>query len=309
MAERDEVRWGVARRFEFLEWRVYWIGRINRKDIEDQFGVSTQQASVDINTYKEIAPDNIYYDSTEKAYIQLPSFEPKFLLESVSADHYLLQLSAILQGAIQPVDTWFTSPPPASVAPTVMRSVKPYILRTVLKAIERGQNIDISYQSLTNTRARRIAPHSIAFDGHRWHARAWCCEREEFRDFVLTRILSIETGPESKASPTDDVEWNTFFELKLVPHQKLGDAQRAAIAHDFNMIDGERSVRTRLALAFYLVARMNLDLDDEAVSPHRKQLQLTNLPELEKARDEAKAEARRLVALRRKSIAPAAGPS
>lgn len=297
MAERDELRWGPTRRFEFIEWRVYWTGRINRKDIEDQFGVSTPQASQDLKDYQEYAPENIAYDATEKAYVQLPQFKPQFLL--LSADRYLLQLSAILNGAIHPADTWFASPPPASVAPTVLRSVEPAILQTILRAIEERQEIDLVYQSLTNTRRRTIAPHAIAFDGHRWHTRAWSPENQEFRDFVLTRILSIDGCSDSDANPTDDVEWITFIDLKLVPHPKLDEAQRSVIAHDFGMTDGERTVQIRLALAYYFVSRMSLDLDDDAVSPARKQLQLVNLPELDRARTEAKAEARRRVELRR----------
>ena len=104
---------------------------------------------------------------------------------------------------------------------------------------------------------------------------------------------------DSDANPTDDMEWNTLFELKLIAHPKLDGAQRSAIEHDFRMKSGERSVRMRLALAFYFVSRMNLDLDDDAVPPERKQLQLVNLADLAPAREEAKAESRRQVALRR----------
>ena len=66
MTERD-VRWGLARRFEFMEWRAYWTGRVNRRDLEGQFGISTPQASADFREYMEAAPGNIEYDATEKA--------------------------------------------------------------------------------------------------------------------------------------------------------------------------------------------------------------------------------------------------
>jgi hypothetical protein len=88
MADHDEVRWGLAQRFEFIEWRVYWTGRVNRGDLVERFGVSTPQASVDLRAYQETAPNNIHYDSTEKAYVALPSFRALYL--DVSADRYLL---------------------------------------------------------------------------------------------------------------------------------------------------------------------------------------------------------------------------
>jgi len=201
-----------------------------------------------------------------------------------------MQLNAILNGAVAASDTWFGSPPPATVMQTVVRSVESNILRAVLRAIERRQELDIVYQSLTNTRARSIAPHSLAFDGHRWHARAWCVEHEDFRDFVLTRMLSADEGKPSKADPSNDMEWHTIVELKVAAHPGLTDAQKSAIERDFGMDSGLLIMKTRVALAFYLVKRLNLDLNDDQIPPERKQIFLTNLLELENAQRAAKAE-------------------
>ena len=48
-----QLNWGVERRYEFIEFRLFWQGRINRGDLMDAFGVSTQQASLDLNAYIE----------------------------------------------------------------------------------------------------------------------------------------------------------------------------------------------------------------------------------------------------------------
>jgi hypothetical protein len=297
MAERDDVRWGLAQRFEFIEWRVYWMGRVNRRDLEEKFGVSTPQASVDLRTYQEMAPRNIRYDLTDKAYVATPTFRQLYL--DLSADRYLLQLNAILNGAISPNDTWFSSPPPAAVTKNIARSVDPVTLQGVLRAIEHQEEINVLYQSLTNTRHRAIAPHSIAFDGHRWHARGWCPEREEFRDFVLTRMLVLDRGGTSNANASDDIEWLTLVELNIVAHPDLSAAQKSAIEHDFGMIDGVLRLKTRLALAFYLIARLNLDLTDENIRPERRQIFLTNAAELEATSRAAKAHSRARVASRK----------
>ena len=42
------MRWGVEKRLEFIEFRLYWEACINRADITDQFGVSVPQASKDL---------------------------------------------------------------------------------------------------------------------------------------------------------------------------------------------------------------------------------------------------------------------
>src|SRR5258708_38823803 len=112
MAEREDVRWGLAQRFEFIEWRVFWVGRVNRSDLEERFGVSTPQASVDLRSYQEAAPKNIEYDATEKAYVPLSTFRPQLL--RLTGDRYIRQLELILNLAIAPNGPWIGSLPSAT---------------------------------------------------------------------------------------------------------------------------------------------------------------------------------------------------
>ena len=294
MPDPDDVRWGLKRRFELIEWRAYWMGRVNRGDLEDAFGVSTPQASVDLRAYDAAAPGNLKYDSTEKAYVPTPAFVPKFL--RLSADRYLLQLDAILNGAIVPSDTWFRSPPPAAVMPEVARSVAPATLRAVLRAIRARDEVDVKYQSLTNTRERTIAPHALGFDGNRWHTRAWCPERHEFRDFVLSRIEAVGASRPSPVSPDMDVEWHSLVDLKIAAHPGLDAEQRATIERDFGMKDGLLILSTRVALSYYMERRWLLDLSDDEIPARRKQVTLTNATEVEEARKSAKEAAKARIA-------------
>jgi WYL domain len=294
MSNHDDVRWGLKSRFELIEWRAYWMGRVNRGDLEEAFGVSTPQASVDLRAYDAAAPGNITYDSTEKAYVPTPAFAPKFL--RLSADRYLLQLDAILNGAIVPSDTWFRSPPPAAVMPELTRSVDPATLQAVLRAITSREELDIQYQSLTNTRARPIGPHALGFDGNRWHTRAWCPTRRQFRDFVLSRIESVGASRPSAISPDMDIEWHRRVDMKIAGHPGLNDEQRGTIERDFGMKNGLLVVNVRVALSFYMERRWLLDISDEVISPQRKQITLTNAAEVEEARRAASEEAKALIA-------------
>jgi len=54
-----QLNWSVERRYEFIEFRLFWQGRINRGDLMDAFGVSTQQASLDLNAYIDQANRNL----------------------------------------------------------------------------------------------------------------------------------------------------------------------------------------------------------------------------------------------------------
>ena len=290
MASDEERRsWTQIRRFEFIEWKLFWEGLLNRSDLEDRFDISTPQASVDLRNYRDLAGDNIAYNSTAKAFEPTPQIKPAFLRPS--ADRLLLQLRAWLTGALGRDEIWFKAIPPVDMAPDIVRHVDPKMLRAILRAIRRRQAISVLYQSLTNTRWRQVAPHALAFDGFRWHMRAWACDREDFRDFVITRVQRIGKSEKANYDVADDIEWNSKTVLRLCPHPGLSEEQASAVSRDYGMTDGCRRIEVRLSLAYYFIMRMNLDLN--GLPAQRAQVSLENLEEVQSAianaRNETKA--------------------
>lgn len=303
MSERDDRRsWTLNRRLEFVEWKLFWEGRLNRNDLEETFEISQPQASVDLRQYREEAPENIEYNATEKAF--LPGKEMRLRFLRVSADRLLLQLRAVLTGALPREDLWFRDMPSVDMAPDIARHIEPECLRVILAAIRSRKAVNVRYQSLTSSRRRDIAPHALAFDGYRWHVRAWCCEHEDFRDFVLTRIDEIGNLKPADYAPHDDLEWTTKTTLKLCPHSGLSEEQRQAIQRDYNMDNGCRDIEVRLSMAYYFIKRMNLDLPD--LPPQRAQIELQNLTEVQSAIEQAKVATTALVEARRRARAEAA---
>jgi len=290
MAENQDHRsWTLSRRFEFIEWKLFWEGLLNRTDLEERFNISTPQASVDLRKYRQHAGKNISYDATIKAFVPGPELKPNFL--KVSADRLLLQLRAWMTGALPREELWFKAVPPVAMAPDIIRHVDPNILRAVLRAIRQGEALDVLYQSLTNTRWRTIAPHALAFDGYRWHMRAWACDRGDFRDFVITRVQEIGKSEPANYDVADDIEWNTITTLRLCPHPGLTEEQAAAIRRDYGMQGNCRCIEVRLSLAYYFIMRMNLDLD--SLTPQRAQVALENLEEIKRQIAEAREETKR----------------
>ncbi|KRD72077.1 WYL domain-containing protein [Ensifer sp. Root278] len=270
----DRRTWTQQRRFEFLEWKMFWENRVIRSDLESTFGISTPQASVDLRNYREIVPGNL--ESTARGYKPAHRFKPRFLIPS--ADRLLLQLRAALSGVIPKSDLWFRDVPPVEVAPDIARSVSPECLRQLLMAMRERVALDIRYHALTGARRRAIAPHALAYDGHRWHIRAWCCDKEDFRDFVLSRIDEIGDPIAAQFDPAHDIEWATKVMLRLRPHCGLSPEQSKAIQLDYGMVGGRLDIEMRASLAFYFIRRMNLDLAaSSALTPERLQIELENL--------------------------------
>jgi hypothetical protein len=90
-SEKQTFRWGIERRLEFIEFRLFWEGGVNRSDLVEEFGVSVPQASKDLSLYQENAPQNIEYDKSLKRYFASNSFRPTFI--QLDADAYLERLT------------------------------------------------------------------------------------------------------------------------------------------------------------------------------------------------------------------------
>jgi predicted DNA-binding transcriptional regulator YafY len=274
--DRSELRWGVEQRLEFIEFRLFWEGHVNRSDLMDQFGVSVNQASTDLNRYISFAPDNMVYDKSARTYVRGPAFKPRFL--EPDASRYLAQLRSVADGILDREDSWIADLPPFASAPTPVRGVNPVTLRSVVGAIRRSEAIEVKYQSLSSPdpRWRWIAPHAIAFDGFRWHTRAFCLTDKAFKDFLLSRILEIRGSRESEVPSGRDGDWNTEVTLEIGPHPALSETQAKVIALDYGMRGGKAKIKVRRALLYYALRRLGLDTDPDARKPQDQQIVLLN---------------------------------
>jgi predicted DNA-binding transcriptional regulator YafY len=272
--DRGELRWGVEQRLEFIEFRLFWEGRVNRSDLMKQFGISVNQATSDLSRYMEMAPNNMVYDKSARTYVRGPDFACRF--RPPDAARYLAQLRLVADAVLDREDCWIAELPPFASAPTPVRGVDPVTLRSVVSAIRRSEAIEVRYQSLSSPepRWRWIAPHAIAFDGFRWHTRAFCETDACFKDFVLSRMLEIRGTRESDVSPDDDSDWNSEITLEIGPHPELSDTQAKVIALDYGMRAGKATIKVRRALLYYALRRLGLDTEPGARRPQDQQIVL-----------------------------------
>ena len=274
--DRSELRWGVEQRLEFIEFRLFWEGHVNRSDLMDHFGVSVNQASTDLNRYIGVAPDNMVYNKSARTYVRGPGFKSRFL--EPDASRYLAQLRSVEDGILDREDCWIADLPPYASAPMPVRDVNPVRLRSVVGTIRRSEAIEVKYQSLSGPepRWRWIAPHAIAFDGFRWHTRAFCMTDSCFKDFLLSRILDIRGARESQTSADNDRDWHSEVTLEVAPHPELSDTQAKVVALDYGMRGGKAKIKVRRALLYYALRRLGLDTDPAARSPQDQQIVLLN---------------------------------
>lgn len=268
-------RWGQERRLEFIDVRLRWDGRINRSDLTTFFGISVPQASLDIARYVELAPDNAVYDRSARVYLAGENF--KSLYPSNTPQRYLNELLAHAAGITQPGASFLGWTPPVDLAASPGRQVSAEVLLPLLTAIREGKQVLVNYQSMSSKELgeRQLSPHAIAFDGFRWHIRAFCHRKEQFLDFVIARVLSARVTDQTGPSHAEDEAWHRMVTLLLSPNPELPAAAQRVIELDYGMTDGVVMLECRQALLFYTLKRLGL-LDGQEAPPEVQQITLRN---------------------------------
>ena len=279
------IKWGAEKRLEFIDFRLYWEGAINRVDIMNKFGVSVPQASKDLSLYQEQAPDNLIYNKSEKRYFTAPHFKPVFF--TPDADEYLSQLRILAERSNQYDETWLSSVPAFDTLPIPHRQVEPDILKKLIWAANTKQEIEIKYQSMNPSRPkpiwRWIAPHAFCSDGLRWHVRAYCKIEDRFKDFLISRILETRDTQGTKADASQDWQWNDYFHVNLIPNSAFSDEQKKMIAQDYGMKKGKITIPVRHSFLYYFKKRLRLDVAEALDKPKEAPVIIENRTEFDAA--------------------------
>ncbi len=284
MNENTTYSFDQILRYKLIEIIVLWEGRLTTNHLCQYFGIGRQQASKDINYYlKQIAPSNLFYDSSLKGYIPGVTFKPKFTFGTV--DEYLTLLSE-KGGNLLPFDNTnkIISQNIELLQPPT-RHIKADILRGLIQAIKNKRRIELGYVSLNNPKIedRIIEPHSLINTGQRWHVRAYCEKNRDFRDFVLSRFRrEIEIYDEALIDANKDKLWHTPVRIKIIPDTRLNKAQRKIIAEDYGMKRNALIINSRAALVNYILKLFQLDPNKVEALPQAQQLMIGNLSELKK---------------------------
>ena len=211
-------------------------------------------ATRDLALYREVAPQNIEFDGSNKVYRIGKVFSPIF-------DHAPQRvLSALALGFGDGVNV-DSQPLLPCESPAVLGSPRMDVLAPICRAIHARRPVAIRYHSMSSGESERIiVPFALVDTGLRWHVRAFDRKREEFRDFVVTRIEAprlLDEEPKANERPDNDIQWTRIVELDFVPHPRL--SRPDIIRMDYGMKDGSIRMRVRAAVAGYMLLRWSVD--------------------------------------------------
>ncbi|MEM7379337.1 MAG: WYL domain-containing protein, partial [Pseudomonadota bacterium] len=249
----------------------------------DAFGISTVQASADLNDYLRDAPESMWYDKSGRVYRAADGFTPVGYAPAAE-DHLQSLVRAQRRAAASGISNVHGWTPELALSEVPSRALPAETLRAVLEHIRMARPISVRYQSFSTAdpRWRDIAPTAIGSDGYRWHVRAYCLEDARYKDFVIARILDwrAANGTEAGALP-EDTHWQQWVRFHIAPHPGLSPGQRNAIELDYAMTAGRAEVRVRRALLWYTLRQLRLDGDAASRPASTQHIVLADPSELE----------------------------
>jgi len=268
--------WHKQQRLRAIEIIVYWHEKLNTKDIINAFGISRIQASKDIKHYIQAYPGNMYYSLTDRAYLKAKPFT--LHLSQGSFEEYLDHSSRMKT----PSEHFHVEALTSHYKP-----LNPAILSKVLQAIHAQKGLTLCYGSMSSPdgKTRIIYPHALIDTGFRWHVRAYCKEREAFRDFNLGRILNMPEVTKSflqESSSQNDKAWNEQISLIIQANPALNPKQQVLIENEFAIKKKTLVVKTRACLVHYTLQRYQIDSTSLVSPPQNQMLVLNNYEQISK---------------------------
>ncbi len=248
-------------RLVHIDFKSRFFGALNRNDLVCRFGIKAAAATRDISLYKELAPNNLVYDTKVKTYIVSDAFRPLFEHNGRQILHALCQVQeddkTIDNKALIPTET-----------PTQLNLPNLDVLAEITKAIFQRKVLKIEYRSLTSGHSiREIVPFVLVDNGLRWHVRAFDRKEVRFSDFVINRISRPKILKQQifkNETREADNQWNRIVEMHIVPHPRLKHPE--TIKMEYGMQETKDGfmikVEVRAAVAGYVLRRWNVDCSD-----------------------------------------------
>lgn len=266
-------------RSDQLKTLLLWGGRLGNARLRELLGMKTTRISELMRGFRNEHPDWTHWDSVSRTYRATPTaYRSKFDAAATLRQYLSLVGISHTKSESSSERTLWNAFPDLSI-PSARTFAQ------ISEAVELGRRIEITYRSMSNPEPhlREISPHSLIRAGRRWHVRAFCSARQEFRDFALGRIDAPRlTDQSSERSSSEDIAWNTLLDVRLIAHPALSEAQQNMIRFEYFSNTAARVERCRAAMVSYFIQDLRAATDSSKQLPPEYQLAVENVGELKK---------------------------
>ncbi|MBO1927499.1 WYL domain-containing protein [Thiomicrorhabdus sp. 6S2-11] len=244
-------------RYDYILLKALWEGGVKRQELMDRFEIGPAQATKDFSKVKSLFPEAMRYSPADKQNIDVNC---RKYLGSKTFDDYLKITGKY--DFIQQLNN-------------VHSDLPVELYRKIHTAITNKFGIQFQYHSINNPEknsVRTVYPHNLINSGYRWHIRGWEQESGEFKDFNVMRMygdIQLEKNKQPNASINNDVKWNTYKTVFLIPNPKLNPDQKDIISMDYGMKNGVLTVNCREALFLYTMHTFLITDFSESPNEHQ----------------------------------------
>ncbi len=198
-----------------------WEGELRNSRLSELFGVGSMQVSRFISDFREDYPDTI--ERHKYAWLPRVGVRPPEGLGGLRDYLAIANVPVIRPHWLEDGKLWFFQPDPITFG-------------MLARACKLGLGVRVQYASMSSGRTapRDLYPHTLVQLGQRWHVRAWCATRMEYRDFNLGRISNPQRLEQSKSAEVpDDAVWRRMLKVRLRPHRDLSEPQQKIIRAEY----------------------------------------------------------------------------
>lgn len=233
-----------------------WQRRVSNAEVRAVTGVATVQASRLLSGLAESHPDALALDRRSKQWQLVTPAAARDL--GGGLDEYLATANAANLN-----EGWIHDARPSFLAPDESR------IALIRAACLNGTGLDVTYASISSTAETRrtLFPHALVRTAARWHIRAWCMNRQEYRDFNIGRIHDLKLSSQSATRLPVDTAWENILDLRIVAHPDLDLEQERTIRREYFSGTVARRIKVREPLAPYLLQDLRVATDVKQQHP------------------------------------------
>lgn len=145
----ESLSHALRERLAYIDFRLCFFGEIGRPDLIERFGVAPAEATRDLALYREIAPQNIIFDGSNKSYRVGQAFATLF-------DHASRRVLPELTLGFSDGVSGATQPLLPCESPSALSNPKMDVLAPVCRPIHAKRAVAIRYHSMSSGKSERI---------------------------------------------------------------------------------------------------------------------------------------------------------
>lgn len=276
-------------RLAYVDFKLFFTGRVNRADLKDAFGIAEAAASRVLTEYSKYRPNN----KTQKTNtIVRGSFEP---LTEIDAE---LALGMLANGFNSNKIFGVTELSYEKIG-KIPNQLNVKEVAMITRAISGKYSVSCNYlsENSANHQRRALVPLAIMYDGTSWMFRAYDrsdTKANKFKNFHFARVRNVLEEHESKETKQKEHEalsqdklWNLRLPLILKLHSSLSEKDKSKVKTDFGIpedkdefyVTERAAFRWILEKKWYIDARSNsqkIKDDNHGINRFYK-FELTNL--------------------------------